>query len=387
MKHVVEHMSDDDLYKLTMLQTVYHHYSKEHVEYKFKCRNDIPWTEQQLSRIEEEIDWLCSLQYTQEELDYLSKIRYFKHDFIDFLSLVKLNRKHIKVWLDSKNRLQIKIKGSWMLTILFEVHVLSIVNEVFFEDKPFDKAGALKRLDKKIELAKLTHFKFSDFGTRRRFSREWHETVIQKLVATKHETGFIGTSNVYFAMKYNLTPIGTMAHEYLMANQQSGVRLVDFQKKALQTWVDEYRGDLGYALTDTVGFDAFLKDFDSYFAKLYDGLRHDSGDPYEWGEKAIAHYHSLGIDPVNKYLVFSDGLNFVKAAELHDHFSKRINVSFGIGTNLTNDVPGLEALNIVIKLVSVNDNPVAKISDSPGKGMCEDDGFLAYIKKVFGLAA
>ena len=205
------------------------------------------------------------------------------------------------------------------------------------------------------------------------------------IVAAFHNTVpnvFRGTSNVLLAKELNITPIGTMAHEFLQAFQALDVRLRDFQKAALETWVQEYRGDLGIALTDVVGMDAFLRDFDLYFAKLFDGLRHDSGDPYEWGDKAYAHYRKLKIDTKTKMLTFSDGLNLPKAWELHQYFKDRFQVSFGIGTNLTNDM-GQTPLNIVLKLVECNGQSVAKISDSPGKTMTDNDTFLAYLRQVF----
>lgn len=184
--------------------------------------------------------------------------------------------------------------------------------------------------------------------------------------------------------KLGITPIGTMAHEFLQAFQALDVRLRDSQKAALETWVREYRGDLGVALTDVVGMDAFLRDFDLYFAKLFDGLRHDSGDPYAWGDKAIAHYQTLKIDPKTKSLTFSDGLTIKKAWDLHQYFKTRIKTNFGIGTNLTNDM-GLTQLNIVLKLVQCNGQPVAKLSDSPGKVMIENNTYLAYLKQVFDI--
>ncbi len=184
-------------------------------------------------------------------------------------------------------------------------------------------------------------------------------------------------------MKYDLTPIGTMAHEYIQLPQAiNEVTLANSQKYALQLWVDEYRGDLGYALSDTLGFDKFLRDFDRYFAKLYDGVRHDSGDPFAWGHRMIDHYRSFGIEPFAKQLIFSDGLDFPLAARLHREFSPEIKVSFGIGTNLTNDFPGIVPLQIVMKLVEANGRPVAKISENPSKTMCEDQGFLAYLREV-----
>jgi nicotinate phosphoribosyltransferase len=268
---------------------------------------------------------------------------------------------------------------------------LYIVNELYF--RRFDQQQALaegrRRLDTKIGLlrdfgrepARRHPFEFSDFGVRRRFSGAWHDEVVGTLKREVPEY-FKGTSNVYLAKKHELVPIGTMAHEYLQSFQSFGVRLRDFQKAALEDWVQEYRGDLGTALTDVVGMDAFFVDFDLYFAKLFDGLRHDSGNPVEWGEKVLAHYAKLRIDPHTKRMVFSDNLDFPSAFSLYRHFADRTMTAFGIGTNLTNDV-GLPVLNIVMKLVACNGQPVAKLSDSPGKTMCSDETFLAYLRQVF----
>jgi nicotinate phosphoribosyltransferase len=209
------------------------------------------------------------------------------------------------------------------------------------------------------------------------------------VVKTLHEAVpdiFRGTSNVYLAKKLGITPIGTMAHEFLQAFQALDVRLRDFQKAALEAWVHEYRGDLGIALTDVVGMDAFLRDFDLYFAKLFDGLRHDSGDPYAWGDKAYRHYKKLKIDSRTKMLTFSDSLTIEKSWGLHEYFKSRFKTSFGIGTNLTNDM-GHTPLNIVLKLVECNGQSVAKLSDSPGKTMTDNDTFLAYLRQVFEIPA
>ena len=277
----------------------------------------------------------------------------------------------------------------------FEIYVLAIVNELYF--RRADQAAALAegrtRLQAKIaalrafganEAARAHPFEFFDFGVRRRFGGAWHEEVVRTLKAEVPEY-FKGTSNVHLARKYGLVAIGTMAHEYLQSYQAFDVRLRDFQKMALENWVQEYRGDLGVALTDVVGMDAFLADFDLYFAKLFDGLRHDSGDPIAWGEKAIAHYAKLRIDPHTKRLTFSDGLDLETAFHIWRHFADRTQLGFGIGTTLTNDV-GLVPLNIVMKLTQCNGQPVAKLSDSPGKTMCKDETFLAYLRQVFQVA-
>ncbi len=382
---IIQSLLDTDLYKFTMMQVVLHQFPQSQVEYRFKCRNEGVDLKLYAEEIETELDELCSLRFIEDELEYLKHLRFIKADFVDFLRLFQLNRDYIKVAVEDE--LEIIIQGPWLHTILFEVPVLAIVNQIFFAANAInpDFTEGSRRLFDKIDMIK-THkdssgFLMSDFGTRRRFSRDWQEKVVTEL-QDKLAHNFAGTSNVYLAKKLELTPIGTMAHEFLQASQALGPRLIDSQKFALESWAQEYRGDLGIALSDVVGFDAFLRDFDLYFAKLFDGARQDSGDPFEWGEKLINHYQSLHIDPKTKRMVFSDGLNIPLALEIYDRFNQRCNVAFGIGTNLTNDL-GYTPLEIVIKMTRCNGQPVAKISDSPGKLMCKDEGYLAYLKSVF----
>ncbi|KRW42395.1 nicotinate phosphoribosyltransferase [Acinetobacter baumannii] len=395
MSPIIHSLLDTDLYKFTMLQVVLHKFPQTHSVYHFRCRNledtvyplvDI------LDDLNEQLDHLCNLKYKEDELQYLRKLRFIKSDFVDYLELFQLKRRFIHASIDEKGRLDIRIEGPMVQAMMFEIFVLAIVNELYFSRIKTDEVWAEgeRRLQAKLELIQQYEkaqqpndppFLVSDFGTRRRYSFEWQKHV----VAAFHNTVpnvFRGTSNVLLAKELNITPIGTMAHEFLQAFQALDVRLRDFQKAALETWVQEYRGDLGIALTDVVGMDAFLRDFDLYFAKLFDGLRHDSGDPYEWGDKAYAHYRKLKIDTKTKMLTFSDGLNLPKAWELHQYFKDRFQVSFGIGTNLTNDM-GQTPLNIVLKLVECNGQSVAKISDSPGKTMTDNDTFLAYLRQVF----
>lgn len=384
---IITSLLDNDFYKFTMMQGVLHHFADIDVEYTFNCRTPgIDFTDY-IDEIEKELDLLCSLQFMKSELDYLSRITFFKKDFIDFLSLFKLNREHVMPGVSKEGTLFIKVKGSWLLTILFEVPVLAIVNEIYFRNmlpSP-DYEGARKELDKKISIIKSNSsiIKFADFGTRRRHSFSWHREVVENLRQRLDSKNFTGTSNVFFAREFGIKPIGTMAHEWIMAGQAVGVKLHLSQRHMLQKWTDEYRGDLGIALTDTIGIDAFLNDFDLYFAKLYDGVRHDSGDPVEFGYKIINHYKKLGIDPLSKTIVFSNSLDFKKIEMLALEFKGKINTSFGIGTNLTNDFPGVNPLSIVMKMSRCNGYPVAKISDDAEKVMCDDPAFLQYLKKVF----
>ena len=395
MSAIIHSLLDTDLYKFTMLQVVLHKFPQTHSVYHFRCRNledtVYPLTDI-LHDLNEQLDYLCQLKFKEDELLYLRSLRFIKSDFVDYLELFQLKRRFIKASIDSEGRLDIWVEGPMVQAMMFEIFVLAIVNELYFRRIRTDEvlAEGERRLQAKMVLLNQYQqeqhpndppFLVSDFGTRRRYSYDWQKHVIEAF----HQAApyiFRGTSNVLIAKELGLTPIGTMAHEFLQAFQALDVRLRDFQKAALETWVQEYRGDLGIALTDVVGMDAFLRDFDLYFAKLFDGLRHDSGDPYEWGDKAYAHYKKLKVDSKSKMLTFSDGLNLEKAWALHQYFKDRFQVSFGIGTNLTNDM-GQTPLNIVLKLVECNGQSVAKISDSPGKTMTDNDTFLAYLRQVF----
>jgi nicotinate phosphoribosyltransferase len=306
------------------------------------------------------------------------------------LALFKLNEKYIEVLPLPSGEIDVSIRGPWLHTILFEIPVLAIVNEVYFRNtqKVPDLMEGRRRLETKINQLHapgLETLKIADYGTRRRFSRAWHEEVLRVMSArlgTGPEGQFAGTSNVYYAYLLKMTPLGTMAHEYLQAAQALGPRLRDSQVFAFESWAKEYRGDLGIALSDVYGFNAFLRDFDLYFCKLFDGARHDSGDPFSWGERMIAHYQQNRVDPKTKTLIYSDGLTIPRTIELFEQFRGRCQLAFGVGTNLTNDL-GYEPLQIVIKMTRCNGQPVAKLSDSPGKGMCDDEKYLAYLRQVF----
>lgn len=388
---IVESLLDTDLYKFSMMQVVLHHYPAAQVEYRFKCRNPgidlVPY----IAEIRAELEELCELRFSTEELHYLRAMRFIKSDFVDFLALFHLNAKYVTIEpaAAGNGEIEIRINGPWLHTILFEVPLLAIVNQVYFRNTQpqHDLAEGRRRLQEKIALLHGTpgyeQCRIADYGTRRRFSRTWHEEV---LVALRDGLGtqLAGTSNVWFAMRLGLTPLGTLAHEYLQAHQALGPRLRDSQVAALEAWAKEYRGDLGIALSDVYGLNAFLRDFDMYFCKLFDGARHDSGDPFDWGERMLAHYRANRVDPRSKVLVFSDGLDVPKVMQLYEHFRGRCLLAFGVGTNLSNDT-GPTPLNIVIKMVRCNGQPVAKLSDSPGKNMCEDEAYVTYLRQVFGI--
>ena len=390
---VIESLLDTDLYKFTMLQTFLHQFPGATGVYRFTHRGGArrPLASFR-AEIEAQVDHLCSLRFRPEELDYLRGLRFMKPDVVDYLDLFQFRRRFIRVG-EEHGALSIVAEGPLMHVMLFEIFILAIVSEVSFSQDDRERAldEGRRRMAGKLERLRAfaaeppgeNPYLFFDFGTRRRASRAWHEEVVATFAREVPEL-FRGTSNVDLARRHGLVAVGTMAHEYLQAHQAFGYRLRDFQKMAFENWVHEYRGDLGIALTDVVGMDAFLADFDLYFAKLFDGLRHDSGDPVEWGEKMLAHYERLRIDARTKMLTFSDGLDIDRSLALHRRFAGRTKVSFGIGTHLTNDL-GVPALNIVMKLVRCNGQPVAKISDTPGKTLGDDETFMRYLRQVFAM--
>jgi nicotinate phosphoribosyltransferase len=391
---IITSLLDTDLYKFTMMQVVLHQFPGAQVEYRFKCRNAGMQLAPLVDEIRAEIKALCALQFTEQELSYLRGMRFIKSDFVDFLALFRLNEKYIQVSALPSGEIDIRIEGPWLHTILFEVPVLAIVNELYFQ-RTHTQAKVetgRTRLQAKItqlQSPDLQGLKIADYGTRRRYSKAWQEEVLRTLMGCLNAPGhlqFAGTSNVLFAKDLGLTPLGTMAHEYLQAAQALGPRLRDSQVFAFERWAREYRGDLGIALSDVYGMSAFLRDFDMYFCKLFDGARHDSGDPFAWGERLIAHYQANRVDPRTKVLVFSDALTVARTIELYQRFAGRCQLAFGIGTHLTNDMgdpPAHEPLQIVIKMVRCNGQPVAKLSDTPSKNMCEDERYLAYLRQVF----
>jgi nicotinate phosphoribosyltransferase len=395
---IIHTLSDNDLYKFNMQQAMLHRcqYASD-CTYEFHCRTDEDLTTY-IPRIRVELEKLCNLQFTEDEIHKFRAKPWFKSDYLQFLKNFKLDYKTLYIRSeveDGRNVLRITATGSAVDETLFEIHVMSIISEVrnqalypniTFEDvrKPlYEKIKFLKSKQKELGLA---GFHFADFGTRRRASYEAQFVVNQQLLKQVPDM-YIGTSNVHIANELGVAAIGTQAHEWFQLFQQGNYRLKDSIFGALENWVQEYRGELGYALTDIITMDAFVANFDKFFGKLYDGLRHDSGCPFEWGEKAIRMYEALGIDPKTKTLIFSDGLNMELSVKLWQHFHKYIKVSFGIGTHLTNDIEGVTPINMVMKLLTVNGEPTAKISDSSGKTLCKDEKFVENIKRVFKVPA
>ena len=382
---IVVSLLDTDLYKFNMDQVIFHKHTDLCGQYYFKCRNEgVVFTQEMVKEINEQIDHLCTLRFNRQELDYLRSIRFIKDDYVEFLRLWHPIRDYVSVSLSDNGELSVIVDGPLFSAMQFEIYLLEIINEVYFRSR-YDyqklRRSAEEKLDGKIKAMNdgTYTFKFAEFGCRRRLSREWEDEAVRRLVTQTKNC--IGTSNVFLAMKYNVTPIGTYAHEFVQMYQGiDSIPLAFTNYYAMKDWYNEYDGDNGTALTDTVTTDLFLLDFNRSMVNNYTGVRHDSGDPYAWGEKIIQHYKKYGVDPKTKLLLFSDSLDFDRAQELYDYFKDRTKVSFGIGTFISNDTCE-QALNIVIKLQYVNGRPVAKLSDVPGKSMCRDENYLEYLKR------
>ncbi len=385
LQPIVISLLDTDLYKFNMNQVIFHKHTDLCGQYYFKCRNtDVRFTKEMAQEISEQVDHLCTLKFTNDELSYLRSIRFIKDDYVEFLRLWHPIRDYVTVDLTADGELQIIVDGPLFSAMQFEIYLLEIVNEVYFRmnyDYDVLLKSAEEKLDAKIKALNdgTYNFIFAEFGCRRRLSREWEDVVVKRLATETKNC--IGTSNVYLAKKYGITPIGTYAHEFVQMYQGiDSIPLAYTNHFAMQDWYDEYKGDNGTALTDTITTDLFLLDFDRSMVNNYTGVRHDSGDPYQWGDRMIEHYKKYGVDPKTKLLLFSDSLNFDKAQALHNYFADKTKVSFGIGTFCSNDTCE-KALNIVIKLQYVNGRPVAKLSDTPSKAMCKDEQYLDYLKR------
>ncbi|MCR5847573.1 MAG: nicotinate phosphoribosyltransferase [Lachnospiraceae bacterium] len=390
MERIITSLLETDAYKFSMGQAIYHQFSDYKTTWNFKCRNtDVHFTEEMVEEIKNQIKLYCDLRFHEDELEYLHNIKWIKGSYVDFLRLWKPRYNDFEITTNAECGLSIETKGTWLNTSMYEIPTLAIVNEVYFR-MAYDYEELYKsfreRLANKVSKLESGIYEisaFSEFGTRRRLSAEAQELAIRSLKNGKlRNSVFVGTSNVYLAKKYNLTPVGTMAHEWIMCVGQGNHKHNPSYSNwyALDAWVKEYGVLNGTALTDAITTKCFLKDFQLTYATLFSGCRHDSGDPYEWGDMMIDHYKNLGIDPTTKMLLFSDSLDFDRATAINKYFRGRIKVAFGIGTYIANDTK-VPALNIIMKTTACNGMDVAKISDVEGKGMCKSPEYIHYLKR------
>ena len=388
---ILTSLLDTDAYKFHMQQAVFHHHPNVLASAEFRCRNKDELG-QFAEEIKQQIALMRNIRLTDQEYCYLASLPFFKTDYLDWLKNYRFQPEQVTV-INDNGQLYLQFNGLWLDIILWEVPLLAMMSEIVhrYRTPYLNMSDAVNHLYNKLEqfdyLSRdldMSQFQLVDFGTRRRYSFNVHREIVKTLQQTIPHY-FCGTSNYLLAQQFNLSPVGTQAHEWFQAFQQISPELANSQREALQCWLDEYPNQLGIALTDCIAMNAFLLDFNASFAERYVGLRHDSGDPIEWGEKALAHYQKLGIDPRKKTLIFSDSLDLLKALQLYKYFHQKVKLVFGIGTQLTCDIPGIKPLNIVIKLVTCNNKPVAKISDSPGKTMCQDIRFVHNLRKAFNL--
>ena len=391
MQQVITSLLETDAYKFSMGQAIYHQFSDYKTTWSFKCRNeDVHFTAEMIEEIKNQIKLYCDLRFKEDELEYLNNITWIKGSYVDFLRLWKPRFEDFSFGTDAPCGLTIETKGTWLNTSMYEIPTLAIVNEVYFR-MAYDYTELMNSFRERLE-AKIAGIidgtyelgAFSEFGLRRRLSGEAQELAVDSLAKAKLPAGniFVGTSNVYLAKKLGLKPIGTMAHEWIMCvgqgNHKHNPAFSNWY--ALDAWVKEYGVLNGTALTDAITTDCFLKDFQLTYATLFSGVRHDSGDPYEWGDKMIEHYNSLGIDPKTKTLLFSDSLDFERATAINRYFKDKAKTAFGIGTFIANDTK-VEPLNIVMKTTACNGMDVAKLSDIEGKGMCKNPDYIHYLKR------
>jgi nicotinate phosphoribosyltransferase len=395
LEQIITSLLETDLYKFSMGQAIYHQFPSYTTTWTFKCRNkDVHFTDEMVEEIKRQLRLYCDLRFNEDELEYLRSIKWIQDSYVDFLRLWQPRFEDFTITTDAECGLGIETSGTWLNTSMYEIPTLAIVNEVYFRMQ-YDYDDLLEsfkeRLDKKFEDVRSNRYNlgtFSEFGLRRRLSRQAQELAVEKFSHlhdgkdTQCKSNFIGTSNVYLAMKFGITPVGTMAHEWIMCTGQGNHKHNPAYSNwyALDAWVREYGVLNGIALTDTITTDCFLRDFQLTYATLFSGVRHDSADPIEWGEKMIEHYKALDIDPMTKTLLFSDSLNFEKAAAIADHFKGKAKVAFGIGTYIANDT-NVPALNIVMKTTFCNGQDVAKLSDVDGKGMCKNPEYVDYLKR------
>lgn len=369
---MINSILDNDLYKFTMQNAIVTLFPRAKVKYQFINRGGIKFPDGFGVALQKEINKLSKLKLQRSEKKFIQHVCYYlPPPYFDFLTGYRYNPKEVSIKQEGSD-LKIIIKGYWYRTVMWEIPLMALISELYYKLTnaiPYDNDKIVDIISQKGELFNKLDISFADFGTRRRFSHDNHNLVVKTLKSVSPKS-FVGTSNVFFAYKFNITPIGTHAHEWFMFHAAKyGFKMAN--KLALEHWVHIYRGDLGIALSDTFTTEAFFRAFDTKLAKLFDGIRQDSGDPLEFADKTIAHYKKLKIDPLSKSIVFSDALNPLKVKEITNYCKNKIKFSFGIGTNLTNDV-GVKPLNIVVKIIQAEPEgweslPTIKLSDSIGK--------------------
>ena len=390
MERIILSLLETDAYKFSMGQAIYHQFSDFKTTWNFKCRNeDVHFTKEMVDEIKRQILLYCELRFKEDELEYLHNIPWIKGSYVDFLRLWKPRYEDYIISTDDPCGLSIETRGTWLNTSMYEIPTLAIVNEVYFRMAyNYDELieSFKERLETKIaklEAGEYDLSSFSEFGMRRRLSGEAQELAVRRLSeANTGKSKFVGTSNVYLAKKFGITAVGTMAHEWIMCVGQGNHKHNPAYSNwyALDAWVKEYGVLNGTALTDAITTECFLKDFQLTYSTLFSGVRHDSGSPFEWGDRMIEHYKNLGIDPKTKTLLFSDSLDFEKATAIKKYFDGKAKIAFGIGTFIANDTFA-PALNIVMKTTACNGMDVAKISDVEGKGMCRNPEYIKYLTR------
>lgn len=381
---------DNDFYKFTMQQCVVKLFPRAQARYQFINRGQHAFPAGFAEALQESVNAIAGLKLTKEEKQYLAiTCPYLDPVYLDFLQGYCFDPAEVKITQEGDS-LSVQVEGLWYRTILWEVPLLCLISENYYRLRGDQRASdtEVKRItQEKMQRYNELGVTVAEFGTRRRHSFAVHRLVVEALKENAGKS-FVGTSNVYLAMLYNTKPIGTHAHEWFMFHAAKyGFKMAN--PMALEHWVDVYRGDLGIALSDTYTTDEFFESFDKKFAKLFDGVRHDSGDPLEFADKTIRHYQRLGIDPLSKTITFSDSLNYDKVARIVAHCKGRIGHSFGIGTNFTNDV-GLKAMNIVMKMTQAYPEgqewtPVVKLSDERGKYTGEPE-MIALAKRILNIS-
>jgi nicotinate phosphoribosyltransferase len=380
---------DNDFYKFTMQQAVMHLFPDARVRYKFINRSRHSFPAGFSHALRDAVDSMAELQLTREEKRFLKiTCPYLDDVYLDFLEGYRYRPDEIAI-KQNNDQLELQIEGPWFRTILWEVPIMALICELYYNLKDSERISnqaVIECTRDKIERYRALGVTVAEFGTRRRYSYDVHRLVLQAL--KQYGTGaFIGSSNVHMAMLHQTRPIGTHAHEWFMFHAaRYGFQMANV--KALDNWVKIYRGDLGIALSDTYTTEVFFRQFDKMFSKLFDGVRHDSGDPLLFADNVIDHYLKLGIDPKTKSIIFSDALNYEKVSRIADHCKDKIGISFGIGTNLTNDA-GVAPMNIVIKMSAAKvDNDrwtdVVKLSDEHGKHTGNQE-IINMAKEVLGI--